>query len=92
MAPPPLFCPQCGIQLRADNRDACDQCEWIDYRDPKLAVVVLVADAEGRLLYVRRNHEPAMHRWSWPSGFVDAGERVEDAAVARGARGDWRRD
>ena len=22
-----------------------------------------------------------MYRWAWPSGFVDAGERVEDAAV-----------
>ena len=51
------------------------------YRDPKLAVVVLAADANGRLLYIRRNHEPAMYRWAWPSGYVDAGERVEQAAV-----------
>ncbi len=51
------------------------------YRDPKLAVVVLVRDDQQRLLTIRRNHEPAMFEWSWPSGFVDAGERVEDAAA-----------
>ena len=43
--------------------------------------MVLVTDELGRLLYIRRNHEPAMYQWSWPSGFVDAGERVEDAAA-----------
>ena len=33
------------------------------------------------LLLVRRNHAPAIGRWAFPSGFVDAGEVVEDAAV-----------
>lgn len=78
--PPPLqFCPQCAARLT--SQDGCDACGWIHYRDPKVAVVVLVTDQHGRLLYVRRNHEPEMYRWAWPSGFVDAGERVEDAAV-----------
>ena len=79
MPPPPRFCPQCAARL--ESPDACAECAWIHYRDPKLAVVVLAADEQGRLLYVRRNHEPAMYQWTWPSGFVDAGERVEDAAV-----------
>ncbi len=79
MPPPPRFCPQCAAPLA--SVDGCGVCGWIHYRDPKLAVVVLVRDAHGRLLYIRRNHEPAMYQWSWPSGFVDAGERVEDAAA-----------
>lgn len=79
MAPPPRFCPQCAAALESST--GCARCAWINYVDPKLAVVVLVEDGLGRLLYVRRNHEPAMFRWCWPSGFVDAGERVEDAAV-----------
>ena len=33
------------------------------------------------LLLVRRNHDPAMGRWAFPSGFVDAGEIVEHAAI-----------
>jgi ADP-ribose pyrophosphatase YjhB (NUDIX family) len=61
--------------------DGCGACGWINYVDPKVAAVALVSDGQGRLLYVRRNHEPAMYKWSWPSGFVDAGERVEDAAA-----------
>ena len=78
--PPPLrFCPQCAAPLA--SQDGCERCDWIHYRDPKVAVVVLVADEQGRLLYVRRGHEPAMYQWAWPSGFVDAGERVEDAAA-----------
>lgn len=79
MPPPPRFCPQCAAPLASPS--GCDSCEWINYIDPKVAVVVLVTDDQERLLYVRRNHEPAMYRWAWPSGFVDAGERVEDAAV-----------
>ena len=79
MPPPPRFCPQCAAPLA--TQDGCDACGWIHYRDPKVAVVVLAIDEQDRLLYVRRNHEPAMYRWAWPSGFVDAGERVEDAAV-----------
>ena len=79
MPPPPKFCPQCAATLA--TTDGCDVCGWINYVDPKVAAVVLVADEHGRLLYIRRNHEPAMYQWSWPSGFVDAGERVEDAAI-----------
>lgn len=79
MPPPPRFCPQCAVLLASP--DGCDTCEWINYRDPKVAVVMLATDKQGRLLYVRRNHEPAMYRWAWPSGFVDAGERVEEAAA-----------
>ena len=79
MPPPPRFCPQCATPL--ESAEGCKSCDWINYRDPKVAAVALVADDQGRLLYIRRNHEPAMFRWSWPSGFVDAGERVEDAAA-----------
>ncbi len=79
MPPPPRFCPQCAASLQ--TVDGCDSCGWINYTDPKVAVVVLVTDDQDRLLYIRRNHEPAMYQWTWPSGFVDAGERVEDAAA-----------
>lgn len=84
----PRFCPQCGAALSArdaEGRPRCASCGFVHYRDPKLAAVALVADAAGRLLYVLRDHEPAMGEWAWPSGFVDAGEAVE-AAAAREVR------
>lgn len=84
MAPLPRFCPQCGtplVEAAPPERTQCPACGWVQYLDPKVAVVVLVEDEQGRLLYVRRNHEPEMGAWAWPSGFVDAGEVVEEAAA-----------
>jgi ADP-ribose pyrophosphatase YjhB (NUDIX family) len=42
--------------------------------------VGVVVDMDGKIVLGRRNHEPKMGCWSFPSGFVDAGEVVEEAA------------
>lgn len=50
------------------------------YLDPKLAAGVLIA-RDGRVLLGKRGpsaREPG--KWSFPAGFVERGERVEDAA------------
>jgi ADP-ribose pyrophosphatase YjhB (NUDIX family) len=60
-------------------------CGQVAYLDPKLAVAVLIA-REGRVLLGKRGpgtREPG--KWSFPAGFVERGERVEEAA-AREAR------
>lgn len=36
---------------------------------------------QGRVLLVQRNHEPGFGLWSFPSGYVDRGEVVEEAAA-----------
>lgn len=81
----PRYCPLCGAPLEprtvhGAERPVCPACEFVHYADPKVAVGVLVEDASGALLYTLRAHQPAMGQWAWPSGFVDAGEDVEDAA------------
>lgn len=80
---PARFCPRCGAPTAeaSGGRPACTArgCGFTWYPDPKVAVGVL-AVRDGRLLLVRRNHEPAFGRWAFPSGYVDAGEVVEDAA------------
>ncbi len=62
------------------RRPCCSACGYVHFEDPKVAVGV-VAERAGEILLTKRNHEPRMGCWSFPSGFVDAGEDVRLAAV-----------
>ena len=80
------FCEQCGhptVEREVDGRDrpVCVSCGAVTYLDPKLAVAVVI-EREGRILLGRRGpgtREPG--KWSFPAGFVERGEPVEEAAV-----------
>ena len=79
------FCQRCGHKLTLEviesrPRPSCPDCGYVAFQDPKLAAVVLVT-VDGKLVMVRRGVEPAVGRWAFPSGYVDQGEAVEDAAV-----------
>lgn len=81
-----VYCQQCGAptedRLVEDRlRPVCTVCSAVVYLDPKLAVAVVI-ERDGRLLFGRRG--PGAReagKWSFPAGFVERGERVEDAAV-----------
>lgn len=81
-----LFCQQCGggtsiVERDGRLRPVCDRCDSVTYLDPKLAAAVIV-ERDGRLLFGRRGPSArASGRWSFPAGFVERGERVEDAAI-----------
>ncbi len=47
-------------------------------------MAVLVNDGKGLVLQ-RRKIDPGMGKWTFPSGYVERGERVEDAAVREAA-------
>ena len=79
------FCQRCGHALADEEienrvRPHCPSCGYVVFLDPKIAAVVLVS-TDGKLVLVRRGMEPAIGRWSFPSGYVDRGEVVEDAAI-----------
>lgn len=79
------FCPRCGTALEqrpafGRQRPVCSACEYVHFDDPKVAVGV-VAERDGAILMTRRNHEPKLGEWSFPSGYVDAYEDVRAAAV-----------
>lgn len=81
-----MYCQQCGSpteeRLVEDRmRPVCLACGAVTYLDPKLAVAVVIA-RDGKLLFGRRGPDGrSPGKWSFPAGFVERGERVEDAAV-----------
>jgi 8-oxo-dGTP pyrophosphatase MutT (NUDIX family) len=81
------FCPKCGgmltrrsIKVSEPNRLVCDACGFVFFQDPKVAVGTIVP-IEGKILLIRRAIEPAYGKWVFPGGFVDRGERTEEAAI-----------
>jgi ADP-ribose pyrophosphatase YjhB (NUDIX family) len=79
------FCSECGAALEQREasgrvRPVCPACGHVHFDDPKVAVGV-VASRGGQILLTRRNHDPKMGCWSFPSGFVDAFEDVVAAAA-----------
>ena len=79
------FCPRCGTHLEPrfleDRfRPTCPSCGLVYYHDPKVAVAVVIGDERG-LLLGRRNIDPAKGGWSFPAGYVNRGEVLEEAAV-----------
>lgn len=62
-------------------RRVCSACGHIHFIEPRVGVGVLVQDAAGRVLLVRRAVQPARDRWALPAGFVDHDEDPREAAV-----------
>lgn len=78
------YCLRCGTALEArrqEDRDrpTCPACGFIHYLDPKVAVAVVLGDEHGVLLG-RRCIDPGAGLWSFPAGYVNRGEVLEEAA------------
>src|SRR5437588_7956507 len=78
-------CPLCAAPLIEKHiyqalRQTCPACGFILFLEPKLVTVVVVQH-EGRFLLGRRNIDPGKGLWSFVSGYVDRGEKVEEAAI-----------
>lgn len=81
------FCPRCGGELESralkanePERLVCRTCAYIFYLDPKVVAGTLFSHDRGVVL-LRRGIEPARGKWSFPGGYVDRGESVQDAAI-----------
>ncbi len=57
----------------------CTKCGHVHYLDPKVAACVIFRWGDGVFL-MRRSIEPGLGRWTFPGGFVDGGETLEEAA------------
>ena len=52
----------------------------MDYKSPKLTADGAIIK-DGKILLIERKNEPFKGEWALPGGFVEYGEKVEDAVV-----------
>ena len=81
------FCPKCSSRLEdrilkssEPSRLVCVDCAFVLFLDPKVATGC-IAEIDGGIIMVRRSIEPGYGKWVFPGGYVDRGERVEQAAA-----------
>lgn len=85
MAIEPRYCPICSHELthREEGgrlRPVCDNCGYVHYVNP-VPGVGLVIEKDGGVVLVQRGNPPHQGAWTLPSGFVEADESAEEAAI-----------
>ncbi len=81
----PTYCPQCGepLALRtvgSRERLTCPACGYVHYRNPVPGVGILI-EMEGGVVLIKRGGHIKQGLWALPSGYIEADESVEEAAV-----------
>ena len=81
------YCSACGASLRTQIPDGdtlprlvCGRCATIHYENPKI-VVGCIPEWKDRILLCKRAIEPRYGLWTFPAGFMEMDETVEDAAA-----------
>ena len=77
----PPYCSACAARLPSRPPVTCPACGTEHYSNSKPCAGVLVTDADGRLMLLRRAKEPWQGRWDIPGGFCDIDEHPMEAAV-----------
>lgn len=80
------FCPRCGGRLSPKldggrERPACSSCGYIFFGEFSIGVGGVVI-RDGKILLIRRGHEPSRGWWQIPGGYAEHDEGVAEA-VAR---------
>jgi ADP-ribose pyrophosphatase YjhB (NUDIX family) len=77
------FCPRCAsdkINVHMKNGIKCDGCGYIYFHNMAAAVAAII-EIEGKVLLIRRAHEPKIGCFDLPGGFADYKESLENAVV-----------
>jgi len=77
------FCPRCGSEadIAFPRSITCARCGYGAYYNPKPVACAIPREPDGRIWLLRRAFDPGGGLWTFPGGFVDLGESVEDAAL-----------
>jgi len=75
------FCPRCAAPRPPENTGQvpfrCGACGLVYFFNPTVAAAAWVSDPAGRVLLIRRAHDPAKGKFAIPGGFLDIGESAE---------------
>ena len=76
------FCPRCGNAAEVDypRSISCPHCGYGAYYNPKPVAAAIPVTTAGEIVLLRRGFDPGKDLWTFPGGFVDLGETVEEAA------------
>ena len=76
------FCPRCGqaADVAYPRSITCPHCGYGAYYNPKPVAAAIPVTADNRIVLLRRGFDPGKGLWTFPGGFVDLGETVEQAA------------
>ena len=76
------FCPRCAAEadVRFPRSLTCEACGYRALWSPEPVAAAIPRDEQGRIWLLRRAHHEGAGRWTFPGGYVELGESVEDAA------------
>jgi NAD+ diphosphatase len=77
------YCPRCAAVLEPKAmgnsvRPVCASCGFIQFHDPKVAVIALIT-CDDHVVLTQRAVNPQKDKWTLPGGYMDAGEMPEEA-------------
>jgi 8-oxo-dGTP diphosphatase len=77
------FCPRCAApaEIHFPRRLSCPTCGYQWFSNPSPVAGAIPVEPDGRIWLLKRGFEPAAGLWTFPGGFVDLGESVEEAAT-----------
>jgi ADP-ribose pyrophosphatase YjhB (NUDIX family) len=82
------YCSNCGtaVVVRIPEgehlpRHVCPACHTVHYQNPKLVVGCIPEDEHGRIVMCRRAIEPRHGYWTFPAGFMENNESLQQAAA-----------
>jgi ADP-ribose pyrophosphatase YjhB (NUDIX family) len=77
------YCPRCGgeAEVAFPRSITCGRCGYGAYYNPKPVACAIPREPDGRIWLLRRAFDPSGGLWTFPGGFVDLGESVEQAAL-----------
>jgi 8-oxo-dGTP diphosphatase len=76
------FCPRCAqpATVTYPRSITCPHCGYGAYYNPKPVAAAIPVTPTNEIILLRRAFDPGKDLWTFPGGFVDLGETVEQAA------------